>query len=124
MLQVHFDENEEFTFNGGKLPFILTNTNDYSCFENSLERTTTTGMSMALAVDNQGYPVIVYKDSKSNNLRLARANSHDPFSLSNWKVQSVLNTDDVNNGRVLDSITCAIGSDGKLHIAFKNRKNQ
>lgn len=112
--------NNTFSFASSWNPFVLTS----SRFENSLSPTTGTGESVALTTNGNGYPVLVYMDAASGNLRLARASSTTPTTASNWAVQSVLSSTDANYGLASDYIAAKIDTSGYLHIAFQNTKGE
>ena len=93
-------------------------------YEGGLSRTSGTGNYYAIAIDEQDYPAIVYLDSVTGNLRLARSNNTSPLGNTNWSVQSVLDTTDDNFGLARDYISAKYDSTGILHIAFRNSRGE
>lgn len=101
-------------------PYVLS----ASAFEDGLSVSHTVWESIAVATTTQGYPVVVYMDSATGSLRLARSTSKQPTASNHWKIQSVLASSDPNGKLASDYINACIGSDGYLHIAFQNTKGQ
>ena len=94
-------------------------------YESGAERGSGTGEHVGLALTKtKHYPVVVYYDAANKVLKLARAKAENPKGdISKWKVQKV--TDDKSFiGVSVESISCEIDSEGKIHIAFQNGKNQ
>jgi len=118
------DDQKEFTFvnpdgssNVAK-PYIL------NIFEDGLSASNAVWESVDVTVTRNGYPVVVYMDSATGSLRLARSTSKQPMKPTDWKTQSVLAASDPNGKIASDYINACIGSDGVLHIAFQNTKGQ
>lgn len=99
-------------------PYVLNS------FEDSLSVSNAVWESIAVTTTTQGYPVVVYMDSATGSLRLARSTSKQPTASNHWKIQSVLASSDPNGKLASDYINACIGSDGYLHIAFQNTKGQ
>lgn len=108
-----------FTFAGGWTPKVLTDAR----YE-GVSRTDGTGESIALTATNTGMAVILYMDASTGQLRIARANSRTPNAVTNWKVQGVFASSDENYDTASDYMSCAVDSNGYLHIAFQNTKGQ
>lgn len=101
-----------------KTPYVLNS------FEDELSVSNAVWESIAIAVTKNGYPVVVYMDAATGNLRLARSTSTQPTQSSDWTIQRVLDTSDPNGKLASDYINAIIGTDGVLHIAFQNTKGQ
>ncbi|MGI0528875.1 Ig-like domain-containing protein [Treponema socranskii] len=99
-------------------PYVLSN------FEDSLSVSNAVWESIAVATTKDGYPVVVYMDSATGGLRLARSTSKQPKSSSDWTIQKVLASSDPNGRLASNYIRAGIGTDGHLHIAFQNTKGQ
>ena len=99
-------------------PYVLSN------FEDSLSVSNAVWESIAVATTKDGYPVVVYMDSATGGLRLARSTSKQPKSSSDWTIQKVLASSDPNGRLASNYIRAGIGTDGYLHIAFQNTKGQ
>ena len=99
-------------------PYVLSN------FEDELSVSNAVWESIAVTTTKDGYPVVVYMDTATGSLRLARSTSKQPTSSADWKIQSVLGSSDKNGKNASDYINACIGSDGILHIAFQNTKGQ
>lgn len=108
-----------FTFATTWKPFILTDAR-YS----GVSRASGTGESVALTANINGYAVVLYMDADSGQLRIARANSLTPNTVDNWTVQGVFASTDENYDTASDYMSCAVDSEGYLHIAFQNTKGQ
>ncbi|MCQ2591432.1 MAG: Ig-like domain-containing protein [Treponema sp.] len=133
--------NTKISFAGGwSKPVVLTddryeqennsgenssdNNNQQGSDNNNVSRTDGTGESIALTATNTGMAVILYMDAATGQLRIARANSVTPNAVTNWKVQGVFASSDANYETASDYMSCAVDSDGYLHIAFQNTKGQ
>ena len=93
-------------------------------FESDVSRATGTGEYVGLALTKSAYPVVVYYDATNKVLKLARGLKENPKgAIDNWKVQKVIDNKSFI-GVSVESITCEIDSDGCIHIAFQNGKNQ
>ncbi|MGP1594752.1 MAG: hypothetical protein ACTTH8_05865 [Treponema sp.] len=99
-------------------PYVLSD------FEEGLSVSSAVWESIALTVTTQGYPVVVYMDSATGSLRLARSTSKQPSSPNHWTIQKVLADSDSNAKIASDYINACVGNDGVLHIAFQNTKGQ
>ncbi|MFC2615024.1 MAG: hypothetical protein ACFNYQ_05825 [Treponema sp.] len=99
-------------------PYVLNG------FEDSLSVSHTVWESVAVATTTQGYPVVVYMDSATGGLRLARSTKKQPTVPADWKIQKVLTSSDPNGNLASDYINACVGSDGVLHIAFQNTKGE
>jgi len=93
---------------------------------NSTRVSAGTGETVALVLTKTSkFPVVIYFDAQSSQIRLARANSENPKgSATAWTVQKVLAATDSNNGVIVDYLTAKIDSAGQLHIAFENSKGE
>ena len=100
------------------IPFLNTN------YEGGLSRTSGTGESVSITTNPSGYPVVFYMDATTGQPRIARASSVYPNTTSDWHVQGVFASSDVNYRTASDYMTCKIDTDGYLHIAFQNTKGQ
>ena len=132
------DGNPDVTDTNGTVPdhpadsftFVSPNGTSYASpyvlnsFEDSLSVSNAVWESIAVTTTTQGYPVVVYMDSATGSLRLARSTSKQPTASNHWKIQSVLASSDPNGKLASDYINACIGSDGYLHIAFQNTKGQ
>ena len=132
------DGNTDVTDTNGTVPyhpadsftFVSPNGTSYaspyvlSGFEDELSVSHTVWESIAVTVTKDGYPVVVYMDTATGSLRLARSKSKQPTSSADWKIQSVLASSDKNGKNASDYINACVGSDGILHIAFQNTKGQ
>ena len=113
------DEHDTNTYKDGSSIALSGN-----AFETGVSRAAGTGEYVGLALTKSRYPVLVYFDSSNKVLKLARASQENPKGNNgNWKVQSVIKDTSIL-GVSVESITCDIDSDGKIHIAFQNGKNQ
>ena len=113
------DEHDTNTYKDGSSIALSGN-----AFETGVSRAAGTGEYVGLALTKSRYPVLVYFDSANKVLKLARANQENPKGNNTyWKVQSVIKDTSIL-GASVESITCDIDSDGKIHIAFQNGKNQ
>jgi len=99
-------------------PYILSN------FEDELSVSNAVWESIAVATTKSGYPIVVYMDSATGGLRLARSTKKQPTLPTDWKIQKVLASSDKNGKNASDYINACIGSDGILHIAFQNTKGE
>ena len=114
------DSHDTATYYNSEKSVVLAN----SSFEGT-KRSSGTGESVGLALTKSRYPVVVYYDTDNMILKVARATQENPKgNTSYWEVQDVLATDDVNYKSMIDYITCDIDTNGNLHIAFQNGKNQ
>ena len=100
------------------IPFLNTN------YEGGLSRTSGTGESVSITTNPSGYPVVFYMDATTGQPRIARASSVYPNTTSDWHVQGVFASSDVNYRTASDYMTCKVDTDGYLHIAFQNTKGQ
>lgn len=93
---------------------------------NGIARTTATGEHLALALDEDGRPLVVYFDDTAKMLRLARSSTATPAAGDEtvWTRQWVLPANDPNNptfGSLTSigmHISAAVDPNGYLHIAF------
>ena len=132
------DGNTDVTDTNGTVPyhpadsftFVSPNGTSYaspyvlSGFEDGLSVSNAVWESIAVTTTKDGYPVVVYMDTATGRLRLARSKSKQPTSSADWKIQSVLGSSDKNGKNASDYINACVGSDGILHIAFQNTKGQ
>ena len=109
-----------FSFAGGWTPTTLAD----SQYESTATRTTGTGESVAITTNKNGYPVILYMDASTGQLRIARAKSATPTTSDSWFVQGVFASTDTNYNTASDYMSCIVDSSGNLHIAFQNTKGQ
>jgi hypothetical protein len=97
-------------------------------YEDGLSRAATgnlAGQYSAIDYTSEGYPVIAYSvfSGTSTEVRLAYASVKTPVFGSQWKVQQVLKTDDVNHGTAGEYISMRINRNSdadkdRIHIAF------
>ena len=71
-----------------------------------------------------GYPVLLYMDANTSQLRIARASRQNPTTADSWRVQGVFASTDENYDTASEYMSCKVDSQGYLHIAFRNRKGQ
>ena len=101
-----------------KAPYVLSN------FDDGLSVSNAVWESIAVTTTKDGYPVVVYLDSATGSLRLARSTKTQPTAPADWTIQKVLASSDKNGKNASDYIRAGIGTDGILHIAFQNTKGQ
>jgi hypothetical protein len=121
------EDTASLSYTYGSWPYQTTSTGTCSVvsqFDDGLSVSAGTGETVALAVDDDNYPVLVYIDADTGTLRLARSNKNSPMSASDWTVQSVLSTHDANYNLVSDYVAAKVDSSGFIHIIFENTKNQ
>ncbi len=88
---------------------------------NGVARTSGAGEYVALCLDEQNFPIVIYYDMGSAipTLRMARSNSATPTAAANWTRQTVFPAgdpnDDYSNGK---HVSAVVDDDGILHIAF------
>ena len=99
-------------------PYVLSN------FDDDLSVSNAVWESIAVTTTKDGYPVVVYLDSATGSLRLARSTKTQPTAPADWTIQKVLASSDKNGKNASDYIRAGIGTDGILHIAFQNTKGQ
>ncbi|MBN2535827.1 MAG: hypothetical protein JXB88_23305 [Spirochaetales bacterium] len=80
-------------------------------------RSTYAGEYVAIDVDEDGYPVVMYYDISNQTLKLARSNSTAPSTASNWTLQTVFDTGDPNKNYVGKYITMKFDTTGNLYTA-------
>lgn len=113
------DTNETFRFASDWSPYKLPSTS----FKDTASQSDGTGESVALTATSDGYPVILYMDAGTGQLRVAFADSRTPTTSANWTVQGVFDSDDDNYATVSDYLSCLVNGND-LHIAFQNTKGQ
>ena len=132
------DGNTDVTDTNGTVPyhpadsftFVSPNGTSYaspyvlSGFEDGLSVSNAVWESIAVTTTKDGYPVVVYLDSATGSLRLARSTKTQPTAPADWTIQKVLASSDKNGKNASDYIRAGIGTDGILHIAFQNTKGQ
>ncbi len=89
---------------------------DTQLVTNGVARSASAGEYVAVDVDEQGYPVIVYYDTANQTLKLARATSLTPNTAANWVRQDVFKTDDPNRSLVGKYPTIKFDTAGKLYV--------
>ncbi len=76
------------------------------------------GEYVAIDVDENGHPVIMYYDVTNQTLKLAHSNSTTPTAYGDWKIQTVFRADDPNRSFVGKYITMKIdATTGDIHAA-------
>jgi hypothetical protein len=75
------------------------------------------GEYVAIDVDGNGYPVVMYYDISNQTLKLAYSNSTTPTALGNWTIQTVFRSDDPNRTFVGKYVTMKMDSNGDIHAA-------
>ncbi len=75
------------------------------------------GEYVAIDVDENGRPVIMYYDISNQTLKLAYSDSAIPTAYTNWTIQTVFRADDPNRSFVGKYITMKIDSGGNIHAA-------
>jgi hypothetical protein len=81
--------------------------------------TSLAGEFLAIDVDENGYPVIMYYDNASQTLKLAWSTSATPTAYTNWRIQSVFQGTDPNRTYSGKYVTMRIEKpSGNLHAAF------
>jgi hypothetical protein len=75
------------------------------------------GEYMAIDIDENGCPVIMYYDISHQTLKLAYSGSAIPTAYGNWTIQTVFKADDPNRSFVGKYITMKIDSGGNIHAA-------
>jgi hypothetical protein len=80
-------------------------------------RSTYAGEYVAIDVDEDGYPVVMYYDISNQTLKLARSNSTTPTSASNWTLQTVFDAGDSNKNYVGKYVTMKFDTAGNLYAA-------
>jgi len=83
-------------------------------------RSTSAGEYFAMDVDEDGLPVIVYYDTTSAMLRLARANSATPTAATNWIIQPVFQSTDTNRDYSGNYLAIKFDATGNLYIVTGN----
>ena len=107
------------SFAGGWTPFLNTN------YGNGVTaRTNATGESVAITTNSSGYPIVLYMDAETGCPRIATASSASPTNVNSWRVQGVFPSSDENYNTASDYMSCAVDSQGYLHIAFQNTRGQ
>ena len=109
-----------FSFAGGWTPSILE---DARYTAGGTTRASSTGESVAITTNKNGYPVVFYMDSDGHP-RIAVANKAYPTASADWLVQEAFASSDENYDTASDYMACAVDSSGNLHIAFQNTKGQ
>ena len=80
--------------------------------------TTLAGEYLAIDVDENGYPVIMYYDNASQTLKLAWSTSATPTAYTNWRIQTVFAAGDPNRTYAGKYVTMKIDTDGNVHAAL------
>jgi hypothetical protein len=80
-------------------------------------RSTHAGEYVAIDVDEDGYPVVMYYDISNQTLKLARATSTTPTSASNWTLQTVFDAGDPNKNYIGKYVTMKFDTAGNLYAA-------
>ena len=109
-----------FSFAGDWTPSILE---DARYTAGGTTRASSTGESVAITTNKNGYPVVFYMDSDGHP-RIAVANKAYPTASADWLVQEAFASSDENYDTASDYMACAVDSSGNLHIAFQNTKGQ
>ena len=79
--------------------------------------TSLAGEYLAIDVDENGNPVILYYDNASQTLKLAWSTSATPTAYTNWRIQSVFQAGDPNRTYSGKYVTMKIDANGNLHAA-------
>jgi hypothetical protein len=79
--------------------------------------TSLAGEYLAMDLDENGYPVILYYDNASQTLKLAWSNSATPTAYANWQIQSVFQAGDPNRTYSGKYVTMKIDVNGNVHAA-------
>jgi len=85
---------------------------------NGVARSSEAGEYLALVLDEQGLPVVIYYDITNATLRLARASTTNPATAADWTRQSVFQPGDPNRFNTGKHISAVVDDNGYLHIAF------
>ena len=92
-----------------------------SCFEDGMERASSTSQFVGIDLNNRGFPVIVY--FADDCIRVARANADYPKGKeSYWKVQRAVTKNYSMN--YVTYVDCEVDSSGYLHIVFVNTSGE
>jgi hypothetical protein len=79
--------------------------------------TSLAGEYLAIDVDENGNPVILYYDNASQTLKLAWSTSATPTAYTNWRIQSVFQAGDPNRTYSGKYVTMKIDANGNVHAA-------
>ena len=85
-------------------------------YDASLSRISSAGSYSAIVLDDDNYPLVVYYDGDNQTMRLARSDNTNPGAITNWTIQEVFDTGDVNFNFTGDYISAEVDGDGYLHI--------
>jgi large repetitive protein len=75
------------------------------------------GEFVAIDVDENGRPVILYYDISNQTLKLAHSNAAVPTAYGDWTIQTVFKADDPNRSFVGKYVTMKIDGNGNIHAA-------
>jgi hypothetical protein len=73
------------------------------------------GEYVAIDVDENGYPLIMYYDISSQTLKLAYANAQIPTAYGDWTIQTVFKSDDGNKNYVGKYVSMKVDGNGNIH---------
>ena len=85
-------------------------------YDSSLSRATSTGSFSSITLDEDNYPVIIYYDSETQTMRLARSDNAIPSGLADWTIQEVFTVGDENYSFSGEYISAIVDGDGYIHI--------
>jgi hypothetical protein len=75
------------------------------------------GEYVAIDVDENGYPVVLYYDISNQTLKLAYADAAVPTAYGNWTIQTVFQVGDPNRSFVGKYVSMKIDANGNIHAA-------
>jgi hypothetical protein len=97
---------------------ILTNVLD-----STPNRSTSAGEYVAIDVDENGLPVVLYYDIANQTLRLARATTTTPNSAASWARQDVFQSGDTNKQYSGKFVSMKFDTNGNLYVVCYNTAN-
>jgi hypothetical protein len=102
------------TINTGYTSYTIITTTS-NLVTQGVARSTSAGTYVAIDVDEQGYPVIMYYDIASQTLKLARATSLTPTAPADWTRQTVFQSGDPNKTYVGQYVAMKFDTIGNLY---------
>ncbi|MBN2354109.1 MAG: hypothetical protein JXD23_16175 [Spirochaetales bacterium] len=91
--------------------------------DSSPARSASSGEFIDIALDEDGYPVVLYYDISTQTLRLARATSLTPTSAADWQRQEVFQAGDSNKQYTGSYVTMKFDATGNVYVACYNTSN-
>jgi hypothetical protein len=86
---------------------------------NGVARVGTAGEFLALTLDEDNCPLVVYYNGTNQTLRIATSDQVNPTDEADWRRQTVLQSSDPNYNTALGKhISAVVDDNGCLHIAF------